>query len=299
MKCYDDMAAQERIEEAIRKYGYAPEHNFPWYQFSCEKGNRNVFAETEQGELLTREDAHLREYSVFSSPLAPPERRAPILIEYLEYIFGNTDAVKVWLELETPLREEFLRMLPARLRARPVNYTLTWPIMDLKSFDPALPGGHYKALRKEMHKFYREHTVTVRDAKTYEDRQGLHAVVDRWRKKRPVHDRAWFERYHNMIDGNFHGMTEARVFAVDGRAVGINGGWQIPNADRFYAAIGLHDYSAEDLGTMLYLEDLVWLKGRGYAEADMGGGEKALTAFKNKFCPASSYKTFVFSVVKK
>jgi len=30
----------------------------------------------------------------------------------------------------------------------------------------------------------------------------------------------------------------------------------------------------------------------------MGGGEKALTEFKNKFHPVAHYKTHIFSVVK-
>jgi hypothetical protein len=105
--------------------------------------------------------------------------------------------------------------------------------------------------------------------------------------------------YHHAIDGNFEGMDEARVFMVDGSAAGINAGWMIPNSDRFYGAVGVHDYSVDDLGAALYLEDLVWLKGHGYHEADMGGSEKSLLAFKNKFSPESFYKNDVFSVVKK
>lgn len=300
MKFYDDVVAERtRIEEIIRRYGYAPEHNFHWYRFSCEEGDRNIFVETENGALLTVEDPRKHEYTVFSSPVAPPERRAPLLIEYAEYIFSNTDAHKVWLELEAPLRRDFLRLLPDHLKARPINYTLTWPVTDLRTFDPELPGGHYKALRKEKHKFYREHTVAICDAKTYTGKEALHAIIRDWRKKRNAHDRAWTAEYHNVINGNFEGMTEAHVFMVDGRAAGINGGWPIPNSDRYYGAVGIHNYSVEDLGSMLYLEDLVWLKQRGYREVDMAGGEKALTAFKNKFCPTSWYKTFVFSVAKK
>ena len=66
-----------------------------------------------------------------------------------------------------------------------------------------------------------------------------------------------------------------------------------------YHDIGIHDYSVPDIGTAIYLEDLVWLKEHGYHEADMGGGERSLTAFKNKFYPASSYLSDVFSVVNR
>ncbi len=126
----------------------------------------------------------------------------------------------------------------------------------------------------------------------------MHTIIEEWRKKRGAHDRAYFFPYHNFIDGNFKGAAEARVFVVDGKAVGINAGWMIPNTRRFYGAVGIHNYSLPDLGDMLYLEDLMWLKKHNYKEADMGGGESALTNFKIKFQPKSFYKTHSFSVVK-
>ena len=150
-----------------------------------------------------------------------------------------------------------------------------------------------------MHKFYREHQVSICDAKNYGDRDSLHAVVDNWKKRRGGHDRGMTGVYHHVIDGGFEGMDEARVFVVDGKEAGFNAGFMIPNSDRFYGAIGIHDYSVDDLGTMLYLEDLMWLKNHGYHEADMGGSEKPLLAFKNKFSPDSFYKNDIFSVVKR
>ena len=94
------------------------------------------------------------------------------------------------------------------------------------------------------------------------------------------------------------GSDEARIFLVDGKAAGINVGWMTPNSDCFYGALGIHDYSLPDLGDMLYLEDLEWLKAKKYTKADMGGGEKALTQFKSKFQPVSFHETHIFSVVR-
>lgn len=301
MKFYDDVAAiQPLIEKTIAKFGYSPEHNFYWYKFCSDarKGEKNVFVFTEQGEgLLTVVEK--KAILVFSGPMAPPERRVQLLNEYLGEALAMPGVRKVWLELETPLRREFLRALPDQFRANPINYTLTWPIMNLKIFDTALPGGHFKYLRKAKHKFYRMHNVEVVGAKTFKDPKSLHDIVDAWRKKRGGHDRTFDARYHNAIDGNFAGMSEARVFVVDGIAAGINTGWMIPNSNRYYGAIGVHNYAFPDLGLMLYLEDLEFLKVRGYGEADMAGGEAALTAFKNEFLPESYYRTHVFSVVKK
>ena len=300
MKVFDDIAAERpRIEQAIKKYGYAPEHHFRCYEFSCNEEDKNIFVQFDEGALLTMKDRNGSEQYIFSSPLAPPEHRVSIMVKYLKYLLQEADTHKVWLELEAPLRRELLRSLPDSLRAMPINYTLVWPVMDMRTFDPKLPGGHYKSTRKDKHKFYRDHFVEVRDAKTFEDKEELHRIVNDWKVRRGPTDRAYTELYHHMIDANFDGTGEARVFMVDGKPVGFNAGWMIPNSDRFYGAVGIHDYSVEELGRMLYLEDLVWLKLRGYGEVDMAGGEKALTQFKNRFTPAFSYKTFIFSVTKR
>lgn len=299
MKFFDDtLAVRPLIEETIKRFGYAPEHNFDWYQFSAEKTDKNIFAADDHGGgLLTMVGKKMA--TVFSSPIAPPERRSKILIEYLESIFQNPSVEKVELELETPLRQEFLKYLPEHFTARRIQYSLTWPIMDMKKFDPVLPGGHYKSLRKEMHRFYRDHVVTVVDAKTFGDRQAVKDIIVHWKKNRPVHDQAYCEEYFNIIEGNFKGTATARLFVVDGKPAGINAGWPIPNTERFYGAIGMHDYAVPNLGKMLYLEDLEYLKKNGYGEVDMGGSWQGGLEFKKEFLPESYYKTHVFCVAKK
>ena len=304
MEFFENITAEQpRIEKAIKKYGYAPEHNFYWYQFQAEEGSKNVFVDSGGNTgLLTIEESEKKRVFVFSSPIAPPLQRVSILIKYLEQIFRSSKTEKVIIEkvifeLETSLRREFLKALPDKVKALAINYTLTWPIYDLKMFDPVLPGKHWKTLRKAKNKFYQKHKVDVVDAKAYNNKEALHSIIDGWRKKRGGRDRAHFSPFHNLIDGNFLGATEARVFIVDGKAVGINAGWLIPNSKRYYGALGIHDYSSPDLGDMLYLEDLIWLKAHGYREADMGGGEGALADFKKKFQPISFYKTHIFSVV--
>jgi hypothetical protein len=299
MRFFDDTISQRPlIEETIKRFGYAPEHNFDWYQFSAEKTEKNIFVTDEYGGgLLTMVGKDLS--LVFSSPIAPPERRAKILVEYLENIFQTPEIKKVELELETPLRKEFLKILPEHFVARKIQYTLTWPIMNMKTFDPALPGGHYKSLRKEKHKFYREHTVTVADAKTFEDTGAMLAIIKDWKKNRPVHDKAYCEEYLNIIEGGFAGTTTARVLIIDGKPAGINAGWVIPNSNRFYGALGLHNYSVPNSGKILYLEDLEYLKQNGYSEGDMGGSWQGGLEFKKEFLPESYYKTHVFCVAKK
>ena len=225
-------------------------------------------------------------------------RRIHIIIKYLNYIFKSKEIQKITLELESELYKKLKETLPRTLKARSINYTLTWPVYKLKMFDDKLSGKRWKALRKTKNKFYQNHSITISDAKKYKDKEPLHNIINEWRKKRGGGDRAYFLQYHNFIDQNFKGASEARVFITDGRACGINAGWLIPNSNRFYGVLGIHDYSLSGLGDVLYIEDLIWLKKHGYKEVDMGGGEKALTDFKNKFHPQSFYKTHIFSVVK-
>src|SRR3989338_2549042 len=229
----DTLSERQRIEEAIKKYGYASEHNFWWYQCQANKESKNIFAEYEDGTgLLTIKKKD--KYIIFSSPLAPESRRVPVIIEYLNCVFQSQKIEKVTFELEDELYKKLIKALPATLKARKINYSLTCPVYNLDNF----------------------------------------------------------------INENFKGSTEARILIVDEKTCGINAGWMIPNSNRFYGSLGIHDYSISGLGDILYLEDLTWLKTKGYKEADMGCGETSLTNFKNKFRPESFYRTYIFSVVK-
>ncbi len=292
--------ARPRIEKTIQKYGYATEHNYHWYQYCSadRKGKSDgILALSADGSaLLTQENDRIN--YVFSEPLANGDRRQEILEEYLEYVFAKTDVKKVSLELNTGLRKKLLANLPSHLRASATNYTLEWPVMNLEKFDLALPGGHFKHIRNARSKFYREHKVEIKDARQVEKKE-LEKIVDDWKKQRGAKDRTWSDRYYNMIENGFAGTQGGRAMVVDGEIHGFNAGWLIPNSQRYYGAVGLHDYSYADLGLMIYLEDLEWMKKQGFKEADMGGGEKALTNFKNQFNPESFYKTHVFSVVRK
>lgn len=296
----DTSSEQTRIEKALKKYGYAPEHNFWWYQCQAKKDSKTVFAQAQDGSgLLTIEERSKKKCTIFSSPVAPAKRRVAIILEYLDSIFQSDDIRKINFELEDELYKNLKKALPKSLKSGRINCTLTWPIYKLEMFDPSLSGHSWKTLRKTKNRFYNKFSVSISDAKTYKNTEELHSLMERWRKKRTGHDRTLHSPYHNFIDKNFMGADEARVLIVDGKACGINAGWIIKNSAQFYGALGIHDYSLPGLGDVLYLEDLTYLKTHGYKEANMGGGEKTLTEFKNKFHPQSSYKTHYFSVIKR
>lgn len=295
----DTLKSHDKIEKTINRYGYAPEHNFWWYQCQNDKDSKTVFMESHGGTgLLTIEDIKKKKCSVFSSPLAPHKLRTEIIIEYLNYALFERKFEKVVFELEYSLYKELTNSMPNKMKEKHLNYTLTWPIYNLAEFDQTLTGNKWKTLRKQNNKFYKNHNVSVVDAKDYKNKNELIAIIEDWRKNRKGKDRANLSHYKNFIINNFNGSDEARVFIVDDKACGINAGWKIPNINRYYGALGIHNYSLDGLGDALYLEDLIYLKQKGYKEADMGGGESALTNFKNKFRPKSFYKTYIFSVVK-
>lgn len=295
----DTITTRSHIEEAIKKFGWAAEHNYYWYQYYQHyytPPQKNIFVEGDRGALFTAFDEQDKSYFVVFDPMAPSEHRAALLAEYIDWIFSHTATENIWFQLELPTRKELIHILPKRYSCRRIYYTLTWPVYDLQAFDPGLPGGRFKTLRKEVHKFYRDHKVDIKNANTFEDKKSLHAIVDSWKRQRTHHDMAMTGIYHDIIDAAFKGMDEARVFIVDGKPAGFNAGWMIPNSKRFYGGIGIHDYSCEGLGTMLYLEDLAWLKKHGYRETDMGGTEKSALPFKKKFGPSAFYKSAIFSV---
>ena len=91
------------------------------------------------------------------------------------------------------------------------------------------------------------------------------------------------------------------MIVVDGRPIGFNAGYGIPNHEkRFAGAIGLHDYSVRDIGIILYLEDLDWVKNAGYKEMDLQWVEYEWEIkVKTQFGAIIERKTDTFSITKK
>ena len=298
MKFYNDIVAtRPLIEESIKRFGYAPEHNVDHYIYTNADYKQGVFVHFPDGAgLLARRD--VTDWDILSEPVAASGRRVEVLLEFISEALKDASLKKVTVELYTETRRALLAVIPKTLRARRVAFTLQWPVFDLAKFDPLLPGGRYKDLRNARNAFYRDHRVEVRDVREV-PKSALVSIVEAWKKNRQARDKAYTKLYRAYIDNAFRGTTHARALVVDGHVAGINAGWKIPNTNTYYAAIGLHDYSFRDLGDMLNLEDLAFLKAAGYTHADFAGGEKALTRYKLKFGEAEIYKSFVFSVVRK
>lgn len=306
----DSKETESVAERAIAAYGYAAEHNFQWYlhcggEYESSKRlgmkkEKNIFVRFGGGfGLLTKEDKGTI-YSVFSEPIAPAEHRGRVLSEYAVYVLKSLSAKKVVFDIESETREKFLAVLPSDLRALPPSkaYSLVAPVVNVSAFDSKLRGKSNENPRYRRNKFFREHSLEVKNVNDAEV-DVLNNIVEEWKKFRHAQGRAACERYYNLIASGFKGTERARVFVVDGRPVGFSAGWPIPNSSSYYLGVVLHDYSLPSLGVIIYLETLEWLKGSAYTHVDLGGGDKPITDFKNQFQPESWYTTYSFSVVKK
>ena len=289
-------AYRPALEDAVRRYGHAPEHNVFLYEYEAQPQQRTIFVRWPDGSgLMTFKEKNA--WYIFSEPIAIPEKKVSILIQFIIHALKEKGMKKVVLELTAETRKLLRQALPATLRDTSINYTLIWPIFDIAQFNPALPSRVFKRLRNARNKFYRTHRIDVRDAKIV-PKIDIHHIAEQWAKMRGGTDQVLSNRYRNLIEHNFAGTQTARAIFVDGKAAALNAGWPVANRPgHYYAAVGIHNYSVPSLGEITNLEDLEWIKNAGYKTADFGGGEKALTNFKKQFGPSSYYKTFVFSIV--
>jgi hypothetical protein len=154
---------KQEVARAISQYGYAPEHHVDWFGYSIEPEHYAYFASwPDHTGLLIQH--HADELYIFSEPLAPSEKGAQRILEFLAYGFEHFPVKKIWLELRENVRRDVLHALPESFRAHPINYTLTWPVMNLETFDASLPGKRWKSIRNARNAFYREHEVMIQDA---------------------------------------------------------------------------------------------------------------------------------------
>ncbi len=283
---------------AIDRYGHLPDHQLALFECGEEEDFLPAVLSWPDGTaILAYKEPD--KWTFIVEPLAPQEGANALLVKAMQELFTDPNTKKIHLELRAGPRKELRAALPAAsLRDCSINYSLTWPVMDLAEFDTELNGGKWKTIRKERNRFYREHTVEVKDAKTMPTEE-LNALIVTWSKSRNPHERTYPRTYYSAVERKFDGMTSARVLMVDGVACGLNVGWEIPNRPGwYYGGMGIHTYAYPELGNMLYLEDILWIKNAGYANVDMGGSWGGSITFKKKFFPDRWYKSFIFSIVR-
>jgi hypothetical protein len=300
MRIYGDNFG-DIAKKSISRWGNCEEHNYGHFLSLGTSAKIPVFAGFgDDMGIIAFKSKTGKIWYMLREVLAPEEKKVEIFLEFAGYVLDELGMERLQIEVEDDFRNELLHKLEdTGLKACSVNYYLDWPLFDMERWDgDVMPGKEWKKLRNIKNKFYREHKVEV--LKTGDvARNELKRIILEWREKRGGGDFANSQQYLNIIDNDFDGFDEARVLVVDARPRAITGGWKVPNSDGYYSSLGVFDYSVERLGEIANLDDLCYLKSRGYKVVNFGGSGDELLIFKKKFMPASSYRTFVFSVMKK
>lgn len=301
MKFYENIELERnRIQASIQKFGHTSDHNLDWW--SCAVITAEgvpVFVEWPNGSgLLTHH--YSNKWRIWSDPLSAEADMAGKIREFAIEIFRNEKIKELWCDdVSDTIYPELQKM--KNIKLNDIYYSLRWPVLDMEKYDPSLPGGHFKEIRNAKSKFYREHDVKVINTSELSQAELL-KIVDDWQKeitkkqKEDIYDL----KYRSIIKNNFRGFLTARVIVVDGRPVGFNAGYEVPNhSGRFAGVIGLHDYSIKDLGVILYLEDLDWIRSAGYKEIDLQGSEhEEELKVKIQYGSVIERKTDTFSIQK-
>ena len=286
---------RDRIEACIKRYGYTADHNFDWLMNCADEGKPTV-AVWDDGYAIWCYD-NGDEWILMSDPIAPKEKHRELLKELVEYIFKSGVEKIYFLDVQDEVMNICRNLGIGNYE---FYYDIVWPVMAMEKYDVALPGGHFKSIRNAKNKFYREHEVKVVPSSEI-DKKILHEVIDRWYENRTnagIED-LYPIRFHNLVDDNFKCAKSPRVMVIDGKVVGFNAGWETPNIiGGWSAAVGIHGYSVKELGLILMLEYIDWIKNAGYKLCDLEGSDPEPLKFKMQFNPTIFYKTYTFWLKK-
>ena len=294
---YNIAENKEAVEKSLMKHGYAAEHNLFHYLSQEGPHKENVFFHHEAHKGIMARKHRNGLWHTFSDVLAPEKERMKIFESFLAHIFGTENANKIVVEAHSSFFSDIKKNLPSLYKLCRINYTLHWPVFEMKKWDTALSGKEFKKLRNIKNNFFKLHKVEVVDSASV-DREKLKQIVRDWRKSRGGADYAYYHAFLNLIESGFEGIDNARTLVVDGIPSTITAGWKIPNTNNYYSAIGLLNYKFPGLGEAANILDLNELKQQGYDLVDFGGSDEDLLRFKNKFRPSSVYQTHIFSIKK-
>ncbi len=295
----DITGSKKLIEGSINKYGNCAEHYYYCYLYNIESTERPYMFRWEGDKaILAKHNTHDDEWYVFVGILAPDDDAVVLLKECLDYMFSK-GAKKVWCEFKTAFRKKVMNQLAgSSYKVNKINYTLTWPLFDMKQWDgDKMDGKEWKDMRYYWNKFFREHKVEFREYMP-SDKDALKTIVKRWKEERNANDIVYDHYYLETINNDFIGY-DTRVMIVDGKICGITAGYKVPMWNYYYSSIGILIKEFDRIGEIANMDDLITLKSKGYEFVDFGGGDPNHTEFKSKFKPTSYYKTHVFSIVKK
>ncbi|MEX2090636.1 MAG: phosphatidylglycerol lysyltransferase domain-containing protein [Candidatus Paceibacterota bacterium] len=295
MEIYENIESErDRIQKCIERFGWTSDHNLDWFSVcTTNSEGKSAFAEFDNGGILFH--IYKNNWQIWSDPLCDKNTAVDKITEFAK--FGFKEGMdKIWCNYVSysiyPLLEKKGELLLDK-----IDYSLDWPVLNMEKFDLALPGGDFKDIRNAQNKFNREHEIKVVNFEnSYKD--SLHEIINNWKNILKEEEKYIYDFwYHNAVKNSFKGFKTARILFVDGRPVGFNAGYEvINNSQRFAGIVGIHDYSLKDLGLILWLEDLTWIKNAGYKELDMQGSEGGGLKFKMQFRPVIERRTDTFCI---
>lgn len=299
MKFYENIEKErDRILTCINRFGHTSDHNLDWWTDAIITSEAiPVFIEWPDGGGLLAQKLP-NEWHIWSDPLSSESDMSILIEEFCSVIFQDDHIKELWCDdVDDRIYPELQKRRVFKLNE--IYYSLLWPVLDMGKYNPLLPGSHFKDIRNARSKFYREHKVEVTGVANL-PKEDLYRIVAEWYKevvKKQNKEDIFDLKYRNAIKNNFHGFATARMLVVNGKPVGFNAGYEVVNRPgRFAGIIGLHDYSIKDLGVVLWLEDLEWIKNAGYKELDMQGGEPEDLKTKTQFGAVVERKTDMFSI---
>jgi len=298
---YDTLKDRSKIEKCIKKYGYSAEHNFFYYQNEQSKTIRNVFFlfKDDMGILAQKSKSDV--WYTISEVLAPEDKRLDVFFRFLNHIFNRECAKKVFVELHEDFRDKVVEKIKKseKYRHHRPSYMLYWPIFHMDKWKgDKLRGKEWKKLRNIRNRVLRRHSIKFYDHTKFSKDQ-LKKVVKDWIDSRIGSEYADKQFYFNLIDNEFNGYDLVRILCVNKEPCCITAGWKIPNSKNYYSNLGILNYKYDGIGELSNLNDLKFLKKRGFKKVDFGGSDKPLLEFKKKFKPHEVYKTYYFSISKK
>jgi len=298
---HDILKNKKSINRAIRKYGYFAEHNFLHFLHCENSDEKNVFFDYGRGKgILTCYDSKNEIWELFPcGVLAPEDERSELMMSFINHILKNKKAKKLVVEVTEDTRRDLLYAFKTgnTFRARTYTYVLSWPLYNMKTWNPKLKGNKMKKLRNIRNRFNKNYRIRMRNCEDV-PKEDLRKVFDNWMRKRRSNESVDKDYYLSLIESNFKGLDVAKVIYINGNPASITAGWKIPNSNNFYSAIGIMDYSYPGISEITSISDLNRSKKAGFDYVDFGGSDKELLNFKMKFKPEKIYKTFAFSIVR-
>jgi len=287
------------LKDSIKKYGFSAEQNLEHFECSARTNEDHALFSEESCCVLAFYNKKTNSFRMFCDVVAPEEKREKIFFKFLDYCFNAKKAEKVIVELEESFREKILQKLDEKnLKALKINYMLEWPLFKMSEFDENLTGQKFKNLRNVWNRYTKNSDVKILSPDKV-DKKAMKELVLKWVKQRTATDRAYYQQFLNQIDIGFSGCDSTRICVIKNKPVAITAGWKIPNSNNYYSGIGIYDYDYDHLGDFVNLDDLKELKKKVYDWVDFGGSDEKLLEFKSKFVFQKTYKTYVFSIVKK